>query len=144
MFSDPVNFIDPNGKFAWNVFGTIVGAAYDGYKAAVNGGSISQIMGAMLVGGASGFLKGGKVGFNVLFALYSNISAQIASPGFDGIDFSQAIMMAALSAAGLPDKYISKYLREGSLSFEIFKKVLLDLASGSENTIEKYLSNCKG
>ncbi len=144
MFSDPVNFIDPNGEIPLlaNFIGAVVGAAYDGYKTYKSGGSLSQIIGSSLVGGASGFVEGRKVGFRAAWAFISNISAQVASPNFNGIDFSQAAMVAALSAANLPDKYI-RLVVKGKVSLEVIKRWIQDGVIFIEGETEKDLLSCQ-
>lgn len=143
VFSDPVNFIDPNGEvpILANFFGAFVGGAYDGYKSYINGGSISQIMGAVIVGGSSGFIDGGKIGFTASWAFISNIAAQITSPNFKGIDFSQATIVAILSAAKITDNQIRLVIKE-NFSKELLKRLFFDVINNMKNGVEKKSIGC--
>lgn len=60
MFSDPINLIDPNGKFAWDVISGAIGALYGGWNAAKNpNASFSSIVNGIVIGGVTGV-----IGFN--------------------------------------------------------------------------------
>lgn len=81
------------------------------YDVAANGGSIKQIVGAGLIGGASGFVKGGKVSFNAFMGLVSNLSGQLMDPNFSGFDISQALTASILAGSGLSSKQIDKLIK---------------------------------
>ncbi len=108
VFSDPVNFIDPTGKYFWNVAGTIVGGIWSGVSAWKQGGSLTQVMGATVVGAANGFIGGGGVMFKVVAAIAKNIASQVSGPNFNGVNYTKVITAAVIAATGVSSKAAEK------------------------------------
>jgi hypothetical protein len=104
VFSDPINFIDPNGKIVVNLISAGVGAILGGIDAYMKGESV--IKGA-LIGGVSNLL-GGKVVFNAINGLISNLISQASNvktstcgSGSSEIKYSQALAAAVMGAINL-------------------------------------------
>ncbi len=103
VFSDPVNFIDPTGKFLFNIVSGAIGAAIGALEAASNSNAtFGSILKGALIGGATGvvglnpatmtLLKTALVGgINYL----GNIAGQLNN-GTKNLDHSQAILAALL------------------------------------------------
>jgi RHS repeat-associated protein len=92
--NNPVNFTDPNGKFAWVAAGAVLGAAVNvGATLIANGGDVSwrQIGAAAASGAISGAVGavagplGGTIAKGVLGASTSGLAASVATAGVSAI-----------------------------------------------------------
>ncbi len=72
--NDPVNFIDQNGKLAFNLASAVVGGIIGGVSAALNGGSFSDVVGGVAGGVVGGFSGGllANLAISALKQIYQN------------------------------------------------------------------------
>jgi len=118
VFSDPINFIDPNGKFIFNLIGGAVGALLGGWDASNNpNATFASIMRGIVIGGATG-----AVGLNpaaitlakVAWVAAINYGGDIANQlnsGTKGLDHSRAFLASLLGMTHVPDA-VKKQLGE--------------------------------
>jgi len=137
VFSDPINFIDPNGKFAWNVISGAFGALLGGLDAAGQANAtFGSIMSGIAIGGATGF-----IGLNpatnslIKMALVAainyggNIASQL-NQNVNNLDHSQALVASMLGLTGGVDKalkFIKQYGEIGKHTAELTKQWLHNL-----------------
>jgi len=87
VLGDPVNFIDPEGKFAWVVGGALVGGAFGAITSAISAASgpgpinWSNVAAQAVIGGLKGALAGAVISVNPALATAINITGSVASAG---------------------------------------------------------------
>ncbi|GGX55129.1 hypothetical protein GCM10007392_23420 [Saccharospirillum salsuginis] len=101
--NDPINYIDPEGKFLFvPLISAGVGAVIHGYTMYQNGGSLGEVVGAAAMGAATNIVPGGVL-LKGSMSAYGNMISQAYDPCFGGLedmDWSQAAAAGALGAAG--------------------------------------------
>jgi len=127
VFSDPINFIDPNGHFAWNVVNGAIGALFGGWNAANNtNATFGSILSGIAIGGVTGFIglnpatmTLAKIVWVGVINYFGNISNQLIA-NVNNLDHSQALMASILGISGVTSRLhdhktkseILKYIKE--------------------------------
>jgi hypothetical protein len=151
VFSDPVNFIDPTGKFLFNVVSGAIGALIAGVNAAdAPGATFGSILTASLIGGATGLIGLNpatftliKLGLVGLVNYGGNIAGQL-NAGSKNLDHSQALMALLFSTSGVVGKGLDKIT--GGKENEILKytkEFISQIISGEAVKFEGKQGRCK-
>jgi len=136
VFSDPVNFIDPNGKFAWNVISGAFGALLGGLDAAGQANAtFGSIMSGIAIGGATGFIGLNPTTTNLLkIGLVAGVNflgdiANQLNKNSTNLDYSKAVIASIVGVTG-GIKIFDKYLKTDSEILKHIKELINQLING--------------
>jgi len=137
VFSDPVNFIDPNGKLAWNVVGTFIGGFSGAWRAHKRGDSI--VLG-FVSGSVTGFFEGGTKTLKFVKGYVNSLINQSSDSTIGSVSHRQALINAIIDASGLSTKLVKK-LTDSKILQDLIKRNLKDAIQFVFSEIEKDLSS---
>lgn len=140
VFSDPVNFIDPNGKILFNVVSAAFGAVINGWDAAnSSNATFGTIMGSIAIGAVTGFIGIDPAKYTIIrgiIVMTVNGLGDYANQlnlGTNDLDHSKAILAALLGISYVPESIKDKYgeaLHYGTeLGRQLFISAILDWES---------------
>jgi hypothetical protein len=149
VFSDPVNFIDPNGKFAWNVISGAFGALLGGLDAAGQANAtFGSIMRGIIIGGATGAIGLNpatmtlfKVALAGSISYLGNITSQLNSNS-SNLDHSQALLASLIGVSGGASNLLGQFKSKSEM-MKYIKELASQIANNEIVKFEGTQGRCK-
>ena len=149
VFSDPVNFIDPTGKFLFNVVSGAIGALLGGLDASKNpNATFGSIMRGIIIGGATGAIGLNpatmtlfKVALAGSISYLGNITSQLNSNS-SNLDHSQALLASLIGVSGGASNLLGQFKSKSEM-MKYIKELASQIANNEIVKFEGTQGRCK-